>query len=136
MDGVASSATHTFTPAKRWKLFFCPKVHNDVGYTDLQPHVNELDTRNTDTILSILSKFPFYKFNFETSWLVENFLDCRIEEVRDEFFRRAHEGTGVDQRILSECSDRHLSPAKSFIVRCTTPISCIASTEPILTLRA
>lgn len=92
LDSVTSSASHTFTPAKRWKLFFCPKVHNDVGYTDLQPHVNELDTRNTDTILSILSKFPFYKFNFETSWLVENYLDCRVEEFRDEFFDRAREG--------------------------------------------
>ena len=92
LDGVTSSATHTFVPAKRWKLFFCPKVHNDVGYTDLQPHVNELDTRNTDTILSILSKFPFYKFNFETSWLVENYLDCRVDEVRNEFFERAQEG--------------------------------------------
>ncbi len=92
LDGAATAATHTFTPEKRWKLFFCPKVHNDVGYTDVQAHVNELDTRNTDTILSILAKFPFYKFNFETSWLVENFLDCRTDEVRDEFIQQAQEG--------------------------------------------
>src|SRR6266581_3132508 len=69
------AATCDFTPAKQWKIFICPKVHNDIGYTDLQPHVNELDNRNTDTVLEVLKKYPFYKFNFETSWLVDNYLD-------------------------------------------------------------
>lgn len=91
-NGTKTNASHVFQPARRWKLFFCPKVHNDVGYTDIQPHVNELDTRNTDTILSILDKFPFYKFNFETSWLVQNYLDCRTEPAREELLRQAREG--------------------------------------------
>lgn len=91
LDGRRMTATHDFVPAKRWKLYVCPKVHNDVGYTALQPHVNELDTRNTDTVLSILSKYPFYKFNFETSWLIDNYLDCRPEANRNEFFQRAAE---------------------------------------------
>ena len=58
LDDQHLSTTHKFTPAKRWKVFLCPKIHNDVGFTDIQPHVNELDTRNTDTVLSILDKFP------------------------------------------------------------------------------
>ncbi|MEX2091702.1 MAG: glycoside hydrolase family 38 C-terminal domain-containing protein [Pirellulales bacterium] len=92
LDGKSTSASHRFTPAKQWKVFICPKIHNDVGYTDLQPHVNELDTRNTDTVLSILSRFPFYKFNFETSWLVENYFDCRPAAYRNEFLQHAKEG--------------------------------------------
>jgi hypothetical protein len=92
LDGESSRAAHTFTPAKQWKVFICPKIHNDVGFTDLQPHVNELDTRNTDTVLSILDDYPFYKFNFETSWLVENYFDCRPEAYRNEFLQRAREG--------------------------------------------
>lgn len=91
-DGTQMSADQLFKPARQWKLFFCPKVHNDVGYTDIQPHVNELDTRNTDTLLAILDKFPFYKFNFETSWLVQNFLDCRTEPARKELLQRSREG--------------------------------------------
>jgi alpha-mannosidase len=79
-------AAHAVRPARHWKLFVCPKVHNDVGYTDLQPHVNELDNRNTDTVLAILDQYPFYKFNFETSWLVENYLDGRTAPWRDRFF--------------------------------------------------
>jgi alpha-mannosidase len=92
LDGETSSTSHTFKPTKRWKLYLCPKIHNDIGFTDIQPHVNELDTRNTDTVLSILAEYPFYKFNFETSWLVENYLDCRPEKYRQEFLQRAREG--------------------------------------------
>ena len=92
LDGKTTSTTHSYKPAKRWKVFLCPKIHNDVGFTDIQPHVNELDTRNADAILSILNQYPFYKFNFETSWLVENYLDCRPEKYRNAFLQRAREG--------------------------------------------
>ncbi|MBM3881019.1 MAG: hypothetical protein FJ387_15075 [Verrucomicrobia bacterium] len=88
-DGSTQRVTHPLRPAKQWKVFICPKVHNDVGYTDLQPHVNELDNRNTDTALDIMTQFPFYKFNFETSWLVDNYLDCRPPRLRERFFEFA-----------------------------------------------
>ena len=89
LDGAQLITTQEFKPAKQWKVFICPKVHNDVGYTDLQPHVNELDNRNTDTALDIMAKFPFYKFNFETAWLVDNYLDCRPPVLRERFFSYA-----------------------------------------------
>ncbi len=92
LDGQIRQVEQDVTPAKQWKVFICPKVHNDVGYTDLQPHVNELDNRNTDTVLDVLAKYPFYKFNFETSWLVENYLDCRAPAWRKQFFDLAHKG--------------------------------------------
>jgi hypothetical protein len=66
-----------FRPEKRWRLFAAFRIHNDIGYTDLQPNVEELDTRNTDGVLEIISRFPFYKFNLETSWLAENYLRSR-----------------------------------------------------------
>lgn len=86
LAGQTFRSAHEVKPAKQWKVFVCPKVHNDVGYTDLQPHVNELDNRNTDTVLEILKQHPSYKFNFETSWLVENYLDCRTPSWRKLFF--------------------------------------------------
>ncbi len=85
LDGQLRQAESDFVPAKQWRVFVCPKVHNDVGYTDLQPHVNELDNRNSDQVLDILAKYPAYKFNFETAWLVDNFLDCRTAPYRKEF---------------------------------------------------
>ncbi len=92
LDGRTQQVTHAFVPAKQWKVFVCPKIHNDVGYTDLQPNVNELDNRNTDTVLDILGKYPFYKFNFETAWLVDNYLGCRTPPYRRQFFAYAKTG--------------------------------------------
>ncbi len=92
LDGESLHADADFKPAKQWKVFVCPKVHNDVGYTDLQPHVNELDNRNTDQVLDILAKYPFYKFNFETAWLADNYLDCRTGPARKEFLGNLKQG--------------------------------------------
>ncbi|MCA9231654.1 MAG: hypothetical protein KDA57_13465 [Planctomycetales bacterium] len=92
LDGRTVTNSQLVEPSKRWKVFLCPKIHNDIGFTDIQPHVNELDTRNTDAVLKILNDFPFYRFNFETSWLVENYLDCRPEAQQQEFLQRAQEG--------------------------------------------
>jgi len=124
LDGKTTRSSHPFKPAKRWKVFLCPKIHNDVGFTDIQPHVNELDTRNTDAILSILKKYPFYKFNFETSWLVENYLDCRPEKYGQEVLATRSRRESSDQRILSQSFDRclHWRGALSLVVL----YSCIA----------
>lgn len=70
-------ATGRFVPEKQWRLFAGFKIHNDIGYTDIQPHIQELDNRNTDGVLDLVSRYPFYKFNFETSWLAENYLQSR-----------------------------------------------------------
>lgn len=69
-----------FRPEKKWKLFAGLKIHNDIGFTDLQQNVEELDTRNIDRLLQMLPLHPFYKFNLETSWLVDNYLNSRRPE--------------------------------------------------------
>ncbi len=75
--GETRTFTGEFTPQKRWRIFAGLKIHNDIGYTDLQPHVEELDGRNIDELLTLLPKFPFYRFNLETGWLVDNYLLSR-----------------------------------------------------------
>jgi hypothetical protein len=92
LDGRTQAATQDCTPARQWKLYVCPKVHNDLGYTDLQPQIDELDTRNTDIVLDLFAKYPFYKFNFETAWLAENYLDSRPAEFRDRFLDQLRQG--------------------------------------------
>ena len=122
LDGVSTHTTQAFTPAKQWKVFICPKVHNDVGYTDLQPHVNELDNRNTDTALGIMARFPFYKFNFETAWLVDNYLDCRPAAYRQKFFAWAAKGRATINALYLNlmtgvCSGEELYRAMYFTER-------------------
>ena len=122
LDGQLQHATQAFKSAKQWKVFICPKVHNDVGYTDLQPHVNELDNRNTDTVLDILGKYPFYKFNFETSWLVENYLDCRTPKYCAQFYDYAGQGRAAINALYLNlmtgiCSGEELYRAMYFTHR-------------------
>ena len=66
-----------FRPEKRWKLFAGLKIHNDIGFTDLPQNVEELDTRNIDNLVGIMGRYPFYRFNLETSWLVDNYVHSR-----------------------------------------------------------
>ncbi|MBU6402224.1 MAG: hypothetical protein KGS61_18045, partial [Verrucomicrobia bacterium] len=122
LDGDSRHVSHNFVPAKQWQVYICPKVHNDVGYTDLQPHVNELDNRNTDTVLEILARFPFYKFNFETAWLVDNYLDCRTPAYRQLFFnwlakRRATVNALYLNLMTGICSGEELYRAMYFTER-------------------
>jgi hypothetical protein len=101
-DGRTYPVRGTLRPEKRWRIFAGLKIHNDIGYTDLQPHVQELDNRNTDGVLDIVSKFPFYKFNFETGWLAENYLHSRQPERTRQFMAMAaRDQIGVNAMYLN-----------------------------------
>jgi len=88
-QGAAQQFKGEFRPEKRWRIFAGLKIHNDIGYTDLQPHVQELDNRNTDRALELIRKYPFFKFNLETSWLVDNFMHSRDAVRRQDLMSAA-----------------------------------------------
>jgi hypothetical protein len=91
-----------FRPEKRWKVYAGLKIHNDIGYTDLQPHIQELDNRNTDEVVDIIYRFPFYKFNFETGWLIDNYLQSRKPEHTQKVIRLAAQSqVGVNSMYLN-----------------------------------
>ncbi|HZT31546.1 MAG TPA: glycosyl hydrolase-related protein [Bryobacteraceae bacterium] len=91
-----------FRPEKRWRIFAGLKIHNDIGYTDLQPHVQELDDRNADAVLDLVSRGPLYKFNFETGWLMDNYLHARRSARVRELMQMAARGrVGVNAMYLN-----------------------------------
>lgn len=75
---AGKTSSGTIKPEKRWKLFVGLKIHNDVGFTDYQPNVEELDARNTDRVMALTAKYPRYKFNLEVAWLADNYTRLRI----------------------------------------------------------
>ncbi|TAM97647.1 MAG: hypothetical protein EPN39_10885, partial [Chitinophagaceae bacterium] len=85
-------ASQIFTPAKKWRFYITPRVHNDVGYTTVQPNVNELDTRNFDRVLNLLGKYPNYQYDFEDTHLVENYLNSRTKPWHEKFYKYAKQG--------------------------------------------
>jgi hypothetical protein len=91
-----------FRPEKRWRIFAGLKIHNDIGYTDMQPHVQELDDRNTDAVVDLISRSPIYKFNFETGWLMDNYLQARRAPRVRELMRLARTGrVGINAMYLN-----------------------------------
>lgn len=82
----------TFTPAKQWKLYGVLRVHNDMGYTDLQENTRVVQENNTDQLVAALSAHPDHTFNLENSWLAQDYLEARNPAAGDRLLHFAENG--------------------------------------------
>jgi hypothetical protein len=85
-------ATGEFRPERRWQIFAALRIHNDIGFTDLQPNVQELDARNADRVIDIAQRFPSFKFNFEDAWPVDNYIHSRTSARASQLLSLATRG--------------------------------------------
>jgi alpha-mannosidase len=80
-DGTAGATVRAFdlgfNPARKWKVFYAPNEHLDIGYTDYRAKVAELHARNMDELLKVLAAHPDYRFNLDGSWILDHWLDLR-----------------------------------------------------------
>ena len=91
-----------FRPERHWQIFATLRIHNDIGFTDLQPNVQELDARNADRVIDIASRFPSFKFNFEDAWLVDNYIHSRTPaRTRRLLSLAAHDRVSVNPIYLN-----------------------------------
>jgi alpha-mannosidase len=79
-------------PARKWTIYFVPHAHLDIGYTDYQAKVAELQSRNIDKLLDFLPQNPGMRFSLDGSWVMQNYFATRNEEVRKRFLQYVHEG--------------------------------------------
>ncbi len=82
----------SFAPARKWMIDFVPHAHLDIGYTDFQPNVAEVHSRNIDKLLAFLPEHPGMRFSLDGSWVVQQYLATRNAAARQKFFRVAREG--------------------------------------------
>jgi hypothetical protein len=80
------------TPARKWSIYFVPHAHLDVGYTDYQAKVLELQNRNIDKLLDFLPKNPGMRFSLDGSWVAQNYLTTRNETQQKKFMQAVHDG--------------------------------------------
>jgi hypothetical protein len=76
-----------------------------------------------------MATFPFYKFNFETGWLVDNYLDCRPPADRQRFFSWAAKGQATLNALYLNlmtglCSGEELYRAMYFSQRLRREHGC------------
>jgi hypothetical protein len=69
-----------FAPRRKWKVFYAPNAHLDIGFTDYQAKVAEVHSRNLDGLLEALQAHPDYRYNIDGSWALEQWLATRTTE--------------------------------------------------------
>jgi alpha-mannosidase len=79
-------------PERKWSIFLVPHLHLDIGYTDYQAKVAELQSRNIDKLLDFMPQNPEMRFSLDGSWVVQNYLSSRNPESKKKFLDYVREG--------------------------------------------
>ncbi len=79
------------TAARKWTIFVVPHTHVDVGFTDNQGKVAEVQARELDQVIAMIHEHPTFKFTTDGSWNVEQFLNTRPKQQQDELLKLARE---------------------------------------------
>lgn len=88
----ASTCETQFTPAKKWKIFYAPNEHLDIGYTDYRAKVAEVHARCMDQLLKTLAAHPSFRFNLDGSWIPDMWLDSRTVKTTEQLIPHARAG--------------------------------------------
>jgi len=90
-------------PVRRWRVYFLPHSHVDIGYTHLQPEVERIQWENIEKGIELARRTADYpegarfKWNTEVLWAVESYLSRAPEEKRKRFIEAVREGAiGLD----------------------------------------
>lgn len=70
------------TPERKWSIFLVPHLHLDIGYTDYQAKVAELQSRNMDKLLDFMPQNPEMRFSIDGSWVLHNYFASRNAEMK------------------------------------------------------
>lgn len=79
------------TAARKWTLFVVPHTHVDVGFTDNQGKVAEVQARELHEVVEMIHEHPTFKFTTDGSWNVEQFLNTRSKQEQEELLNLVRE---------------------------------------------
>lgn len=92
----ANGKQHRFrsilNPERKWSIFLVPHLHLDIGYTDYQAKVAELQSRNIDKLLDFMPQNPEMRFSLDGAWVVQNYLSSRNPEQKKKFLDYVRKG--------------------------------------------
>lgn len=93
---VNAGAPRTFrfaiSPARKWKIMVVPHTHLDVGYTDYQGKVAETQARVLEQAAELIREHPDFHFSMDGSWNLEQLLNSRSPQKRDEVLNLIRQG--------------------------------------------
>lgn len=93
---VTAGSTREFQirlePARKWNVLVVPHTHLDVGYTDYQGKVAELQSRAITQAADLIAKNPRFRFSMDGSWNLEQLLSNRSKEKQEEVLNLIRQG--------------------------------------------
>jgi len=92
LDGHAFKSRLNFVPRRKWTIYLAPHAHLDIGYTDYQAKIAEIQNRNVDGLLDEIEAHPEMRFNLDGSWIVQQYLASRNKDTRERLLKFAQEG--------------------------------------------
>ncbi|MGA2119208.1 MAG: glycoside hydrolase family 38 C-terminal domain-containing protein [Bryobacteraceae bacterium] len=84
--------TVRLAPKRKFTVYIVPHNHLDIGFTDYQPKIEELQNRNFDRLLAEMRGDASLRFSADGVWPVEKFLSTRAPAAQKEFLDRVREG--------------------------------------------
>ncbi len=103
LDGKTFKTRVTLDPQRKWTIFVVPHAHLDIGYTDYQARVAEVQNRNIDKLLAEIAQFPSMRISLDGSWIVRNYLASRTEADQKDFLNLASQDKiGVPAQYVNE----------------------------------
>jgi len=79
------------TPAKKWTLLIVPHEHIDVGYTDYQAKVSEIQSRVLDEAMDMIGEHPDFRYSVDGYWVIQEFLAGRNAQDRQRLLQLVRE---------------------------------------------
>ena len=92
LDGRNFTRVEKLTPKRKFTVYMVPHTHLDIGFTDYQPKIEELQNRNLDRLLEEMRHDPDMRFSLDGAWLAEQYLRTRSPAARTEFLDAVRAG--------------------------------------------
>lgn len=90
-------------PVRKWEVYILMHSHTDIGYTDLQPNIEQKQAHNVLHALDLIRQWKDapsgerFKWNLEVVWTADQFFRIATPEQVREFEQDVHDGyIGVD----------------------------------------
>ncbi len=92
LDGRSYLRAERIAPKRKLTVYLVPHTHLDIGFTDYQPKIEELQNRNLDRLLEEMRHDADMRFSLDGAWLVEQYLRTRSGPAQKEFLEAVRAG--------------------------------------------
>ncbi|MGC2662181.1 MAG: polysaccharide lyase family protein, partial [Bryobacteraceae bacterium] len=90
--GGRRTFSFSLVPERKWTIFVVPHTHLDIGYSDFQGKVSEIQSRVLNQAAALIEQYPDFCFSMDGSWIMEQFLDTRSKPKQSEIIGLIHDG--------------------------------------------